>query len=293
MRLGDAQIFEVAVFMSIGGIGGTSSFYQQDQSYWSNAQAEDSAQSAANSLINVMGNAEVTKAKGLASIANQTALSRTNSQLTALIQQVLDGGTSSSTSSSSPSSSGSSSSSTSSASTKVQPASGTGTVPVTTTTTLSSLGILPSGTLTFGDGSSNTTVYTSTGDDTIGSLITAINNGPAFLSASISNGKLTVTARNTTASVVISGSGTDATAIGFGNNNNTFQPIQPTKSATSTSSSTASSSTSSSSTSSSASSSSSSKSSAAVPSAFEEAASSAASILSASGISGSLVDMLA
>jgi hypothetical protein len=280
--------------MSIGGIGSTPSFYSQDQSYWSNAQAEDSAQSAASSLISVMGNAEVTKAKGLASIANQTALSRTNSQLTALIQQVLDGGTSSSTSSTS-SSSGSSSSSTSSASTKVQPASGTGTVPITTTTTLSSLGILPSGTLTFGDGSSNTTVYTSTGDDTIGSLITAINNGPAFLSASISNGKLTVTARNTTASVVISGSGTDATAIGFGNNNNTFQPVQPTKSATSTSSSTASSSTSStsSSTSSSTASSSTKKSSAAVPSAFEEAASSAASILSASGISGSLVDMLA
>jgi hypothetical protein len=277
--------------MSIGGIGSTPSFYSQDQSYWSNAQAEDSAQSAASSLISVMGNAEVTKAKGLASIANQTALSRTNSQLTALIQQVLDGGTSSSTSSSS----GSSSSSTSSASTKVQPASGTGTVPITTTTTLSSLGILPSGTLTFGDGSSNTTVYTSTGDDTVGSLITAINNGPAFLSASISNGKLTVTARNTTASVVISGSGTDATAIGFGNNNNTFQPVQPAKSATSTSSSTASSSTSStsSSTSSSTASSSTKKSSAAVPSAFEEAASSAASILSASGISGSLVDMLA
>jgi hypothetical protein len=280
--------------MSIGGIGSTPSFYSQDQSYWSNAQAQDAAQSAASSLISVMGNAEVTKAKGLASIANQTALDRTNTQLSALIQQVLNGGTSSSTSSSSGSSS-SSSSTGSSASTKVQPASGTGTIPVTTTTTLSSLGILPGGTLTFGDGSSNTTVYTSTGDDTIGSLITAINNGPAFLSASISNGKLTVTARNTTASVVISGSGNDATAIGFGNNNNTFQPVQPAKSATSTSASAASSSTSStsSSTSSSTPSSSSRKSSAAVPSAFEEAASSAASILSASGISGSLVDMLA
>jgi hypothetical protein len=53
--------------MSIGGIGSTPSFYQQDQSYWSTAQAEDSAQSAASSLISVMGQAEVNRAKGLAS----------------------------------------------------------------------------------------------------------------------------------------------------------------------------------------------------------------------------------
>jgi hypothetical protein len=247
--------------------------------------------SASDSLIGAMASAETSKAKGLASIANQSALTRTNSQLTALIQQVLDGGTSSSSSSSS--STSSSSSSTSSASTKVKPASGTGTVPVSTTTTLASLGILPGGTLAFGDGSSNVTNYTSTGDDTVGSLINAINNGPAFLTASISNGKLTVTARDTTASVVISGSGTDATAIGFGNKNNTFQPVQPPKSAASASSSAASSTSSASSSTSASTSSSSKKSSAVVPSAFQQSASSAASLLSDSGVGGNLVDMLA
>jgi hypothetical protein len=280
--------------MSIGGIGSTPSFYQQDQSYWSNAHAEDAAQSADSSLIDVMGAAQVNKAKGLAAIANGTALKRVNSELVAAVQSALGETPTGSTSSSSNSSTSASSSSTgASASTKVQPASGTGTVPVTRTTTLSSLGILPGGTLTFGDGGNSPTVYTSTGTDTVGDVINAINNGPAFLTASInSGGKLTVTARDTTASVVISGSGTDATAVGFGNNNNTFQPVQPTAStlATSTSSSTASSSTSS--TSSSTSSSSSSKS-AAVPSAFEESAGSAASILSASGVSGTLVNMLA
>jgi hypothetical protein len=281
---------EVAVSMSIGGIGGTSSFYQDDQSYWSNAQAQGAAQSAASALINVMGQAQVNKAKGLAAIANGTALKRVNSQLIAAVQSALGINPASSSSSSS---SSTASSSASSASTKVQPASGTGTIPVTTTTTLSSLGILPGGTLTFGDGGNTPTVYTSTGTDTIGSLITAINNGPAFLTASISSGKLTITSRNTTGSVVISGSGNDATAIGFGNNNNTFQPVQPTasKSAASTSSSTASSS--SSSTSSATSSSSTTSKSSAVPSAFEESAASAASILSASGISGTLVNMLA
>jgi hypothetical protein len=265
---------------------GSTSFYQQDKAYWSGSMWSSTI-SASDSLIGAMSNAETSKAKGLASIANQTALTRTNSQLAALIQQVLDGGTSTSSSSST---STTSSSSTSSASTTVQPASGTGTVPVTTTTTLASLGILPGGTLAFGDGSSNVTNYTSTGDDTVGSLINAINNGPAFLTASISNGKLTVTARDTTASVVISGSGTDATAIGFGNNNNTFQPVQPPKSSTSS----AASSTSSTSSSTSASTSSSSKkSSAVVPSAFQQSASSAASLLSDSGVGGNLVDMLA
>lgn len=286
--------------MGIGSIGSTPSFYQQDQSYWSNAQSQDAAESASTSLINAMGDAMATEAKGLASIANQTAINRVNTQLSAAIQSLLDGGTSSGSASSSGSSGASASSSAtgSAASTKVQPASGTGTVPVTTTTSLASLGILPNGTISFGDGSSNTTVYTSTGSDTVGDLIDAINNGPAFLTAAISSsGKLTVTARDTTASVVISGTGTDAAAIGFGNKNDTFQPVKPTaaNSATSTASSTAGSSTSStsSSTASSNSSSSSSGSQAAVTSAFEESASSAASILSASGVSGSLVNLLA
>ena len=40
-------------------------------------------------LINVMANAQVTLSKGLASIANQTALDRTNNQISAIVQQVL------------------------------------------------------------------------------------------------------------------------------------------------------------------------------------------------------------
>ncbi len=266
---------------------GTTSFYQQDQDFWSRAKAWDSVQSANNALINVMAQAQVNKAKGLASIANQTALNRTNTQLGALIQSVLNGGSTSA--SSSKTSSASSPSGASSASTKVQPASGTGTIPVTSTTTLSSLGILPGGTISFGDGSRNTTVYTSTGSDSIGDVINAINNGPAFLTASInSSGHLTVTARDTKKSVVITGSGTDATAVGFGNNNNTFQPVQPTASASSAASSTASAA----STPTSASTSSSSSKTGYIPTTTQLNASSAASILSASGITGNLVDML-
>jgi hypothetical protein len=266
--------------MSIGGIGSTPSFFDQDQAFWSNAKAQSAEQSAANALINVMGAAQVNKAKGLAAIANGAALKRVNSL----------GVTPGSSTSSSSGTTSSSSSTGSSASTKVQAASGTGTVPVTTTTTLASLGILPGGTISFGDGGGNTTVYTSTGSDSIGDLINAINNGPAFLSASInSSGRLTVTARDTKKSVVVTGSGTDAAAIGFGNTNNTFQPVQPTASSSATSSSSTSASASTSTNSSTASSSSKTG---YVPSVSQLNASSAASILSANGVSGTLVDML-
>ena len=44
--------------MSIGSIGSTLSFYQQDQNYWSQVQNEDAATSADAALINVMGQAE-------------------------------------------------------------------------------------------------------------------------------------------------------------------------------------------------------------------------------------------
>lgn len=273
---------------TIGAIGSSPSFYDQDQAFRSNQQAASAQEAASTALMNAIGSAQAREAKGMASIANQTALNRTNSQLTALIQNILNGGTAGSTSTSS----SNSSSSKSAASTKVQPASGTGAVPVTTTTTLASLGILPGGTISFGDGSSNTTVYTSTGSDTIGDVINAINNGPAFLTASInSSGHLTVTARDTKKSVVVTGSGTDATAIGFGNNNNTFQPIQPTASSATTSSSSTSSSASTSSSTSSSKSSSSSRT-GYVPTVTQLNGSSAVSLLSASGIAGSLVNML-
>ncbi len=97
-------------------------------------------------------------------------------------------------------------------------------MPVTTTTSLSSLGILPGGTITVGDGT-NVTTYRSTGTDTIGSFINAINAGSAFVTASINgSGKLVITARNQKEPVIIGGGGNDPAAIGFGNGNDTFEP---------------------------------------------------------------------
>jgi hypothetical protein len=281
--------------MGIGSIGSVS-FYQQDQNYWQQQQAQSQAQSADDSLINVMGQAEVNEAKGLASIANGTALNRVKSQLTAAIQQVLQGSSGNSTSSatgSTGSTAASSTPSTASSNTSPTPAVGTGTVPLTTTTTLSSLGFLPGGTFSIDDGT-NITKYTSTGDDTIANLINAINSGPAFVTASLNgSGKLTITARDNKETITVEGSGIDATALGFGINNNSFSPKAP---AASTSASTAgTSATTSSTATSTASTTTTSKSSSSrtVSSIDQEIASSAASILNASGVSGTLVDMLA
>ena len=80
------------------------SLWQQDQNYWSQSQAQSSASSAQASLIGVIGTAMVDQAKGEASIANGTALKRTNSALSAAVQQalqVVNGDTSTSSSSSS------------------------------------------------------------------------------------------------------------------------------------------------------------------------------------------------
>ena len=110
--------------MSIGGIGSTPSFFQQDEAYWSNAHSEDAVRSADDALINVMGTAEVDQAKGLASIANQTALSRVNNQITALVQQILNP-SGSSTSSSSSGSTSSTASAGSTSSSSASPATGT------------------------------------------------------------------------------------------------------------------------------------------------------------------------
>jgi hypothetical protein len=271
------------------------SFWQQDQSFWQTAQAQSQASSADAALINVMSQAETNLGKGLASIANGEALTRTNSQLSAAVQSALQGSTASSTSSSSSSSSSSAGASSSSpAPIAPKPASGTGTVPVTTTTTLSSLGILPGGTSTIGDGT-NVTTYRSTGSDTIGDLINAINNGSAFLTASInSSSKLVITARNLKEPVVIGGGGIDPTAIGFGNGNNTFEPPPATPAkASSTSTSASASGTSSSTASAPTTSASTTSSKGAVQTIASLNAGSAESILSASGISGNLVDMLA
>ncbi len=264
------------------------SFYQQDLNYWQQAQAQSQAQSADDSLISVMGQAEVNQAKGLASIANGTALRRVKTELTAAVQAALNPSGTSSSSTSSSSATGLSSSSAPSTPT---PATGIGTIPLTTSTPLSTLGFLPGGTFSVDDGT-NITNYASTGDDTVASLINAINSGPAFVTASINgSGKLVITARNTKELVTIEGSGTDAAALGFGTGNNSFTPTKPA--ATSTASTGASSSSTSASTTTASSSSSKSSTGASVSTIHQEISSSAASILSASGVSGTLVDMLA
>lgn len=271
--------------MSIQGL----SFFQQDQNYWQNQRAWSQAQSAANALINVMGQAEVNQAKGLASIANGTALARVKSQLVEGIQNLLQGSSGSST----PAAAGVSgaSSAGSGASQSPTPATAVGTVPLTRGTLLSTLGFLPGGTFSV-DAASNNTKYTSTGDDTVGDLINAINSGPAFVTASInSSGKLVITSRDTKDIITIQGSGTDAAALGFGLNNDSFTPTQPKSSASSPAAS--STGNASSKTNSRSSAGQSAGSGGRVSSIGQETASSAASILSASGASGSLIDMLA
>jgi hypothetical protein len=281
------------------------SFWQQDQSFWQNAQAQGQASTAESSLINVMGQAETNLGKGLAAIANGTALDRVKSQLTAEIQSVLQGtsGSSSTSSTSSPSNGSSTASTSSSSAAAATPATGTGTVPLTTSTSLSSLGILPGGTITVGTGA-NTTTYTSTGNDTIADLLNAINLDlptNANVTANLNvKGQLVITSRDTKSSIFIGGSGTDAAAIGFGLGNDAFLPKQAASSSAASSSSTNSSSadSSSSSTASSTASSTTGTSSAktAVPSYLalaEQNVSAAEGVLSAAGVSGSLVDLLA
>jgi hypothetical protein len=279
--------------VSIGSIGSTPSFWQQDQNYWSDAHAQSQASSADDALIDVMGQAETNLAKGLASIANQTALNRVNSEITSLVEQALNP----SGSSTSSSSSGSSGFSTPSSSSSPSPATAIGTTPVTTSTSLSTLGILPNGTITVGTGA-NTTTYTSTGTDTIADLINAINvdlptnaNVTASLNA---RSQLVITSRDDTSAIFIGGSGNDAAAIGYAVGNDTFlpkaAPTPPTSSVTSTSSASG---TSGSTPSSQSASSGSSKSTPTNSSLALQSISTAASILSADGVSGNLVDMLA
>jgi hypothetical protein len=266
--------------MGIGSIGSTPSFYQQDQSYWSDQQSAASSASASDTLINAMGNAMVTKAKGLASIANGQALTRVNSQLVAAIQSLLTGNSTSA---------GSTSSTGSSSSTAAKPATATGTALLTTSTPLSLLGIPAGGAINISAGS-NTTTYASTGSDTVGDLMNAINAdyyGNAQVTASLnSHGALVLTAKNTTDTITVGD--LYASNIGFGVGNNTFEPTAgTTSSSTASSASTASTATTSTTTTSTASAKQS------YTTLASETASSAASLLSASGASGSLVDMLA
>jgi hypothetical protein len=252
-------------------IGGTQSFWQQDQSYWSSQSGWSSSISATNAVSNAMFSAVVTRGKGMAAIANGQALTRTNNQIKSGIQDYIKAVSGSSTGSSS--------------GTTPVPATATSTKAVSVSSTLSSLGILQNGSVYVTSGK-NTTAYTSTGSDTIGDLISALNTnlpGNAQVTASInSQGRLAITSKNTTDQISISG--VFASNLGYAVGNQSFKPTQPTAAAST--SSTASSSSSSSSTTIKGTG-------ASVPSAFTLSAGAAVTLLTSSGAGDSLVDMLA
>jgi hypothetical protein len=212
---------------------GSGSFWQQDQNFWARSQQTTQTQALSATVINQMFGASSTLASGLASIANQTALDRVNTALTAAVQGALNPTSASSTASSSTSSTGSSSSPSSAASSAAAPvvsapATGTGTVPLTSGTPLLGLGFLTRGSFTVSDGTFSTT-YQSTGTDTVGDLINAVNSGApgnaqvrAWLNVS---GNLVITSLNKLDTVSVSGD--YAAALGFGNTNATFAPVTP------------------------------------------------------------------
>src|SRR5579863_4648173 len=175
--------------MSTGGIDSSTSFWQQDQAFWQQNQNSSSI-AATNAAINAMSAAEAKLGKGLASIANSSALNRTNSQLMAAIQKVLNGNTGQTTSSTG----------TSSATTTKVPvaATGTGTAALSTSTPLALLGVLAGGKISVTAGI-HTTTYTSTGTDTVGDLLKTINTN-SFGSAQVtvalnSHGNLVLTSK--------------------------------------------------------------------------------------------------
>jgi hypothetical protein len=228
---------------------GSVSFWQQDQNYWSSAQQNSQTQAESATVISQMFGASTTLATGLASIANQTALSRVNTALTAAVQSALNPSSTGSSSSASTASTASPSASASSTPTVAAPATGTGTVPLTSGTALLGLGFLTRGNFTVSDGT-YTTTYQSTGSDTVGDLINAINaNNPgnARVQAWLNNsGDLVIASKDLTDTVTVGGD--YASALGFGSNNATFTPTAPSPppsgpSATSSSSSSSSSST--------------------------------------------------
>jgi hypothetical protein len=288
---------------SIGSVGSVS-FWQQDQNYWTQVQQNNQTLSQNSTVISQMFGASTTLATGLASIANQTALDRANTALTAAVQSALSASSASSSSSTSTSSTASSTTSASStpAVTFAAPATGTGTVPLTSGTSLPGLGFLTRGNFTVSDGT-YTTTYQSTGADTVGNLISALNaNAPgnaqvtAYLNGS---GNLVIASKNLTDTVSVSGD--YASALGFGSNNSTFTPTAPSSAASSTSATSSSSGTSTSSSSSGSSTSASSTGASASPpsgiplnSAFAlQTGGTAELLLASNGSSGSLVNLLA
>jgi peptidoglycan DL-endopeptidase CwlO len=277
--------------MTIGSTGSIS-FWQQDQNFWNQAQAASQSSASSDALITAVGSLMTNEVKGLASIANKTALDRVNAQFTAALQSAVQ----SATASSDPSSSSSSASSVGA------PAIGTGTVPLSASTALITLGIPANGKVTVSDGT-NTTTYTSTGTDTVANLISAINKtayGNAQVTATLNaSGQLVLTGDSVTDSITVGG--LFASNIGFGTKNDSFQPTAPapapsTASTTSNSSSTATSSTSSASSSTGSSTSTSTSSPGAVlfnSSYALQTGGTAETLLASDGLSGSLLNLLA
>jgi hypothetical protein len=217
---------------------GSGSFWQQDQNFWARSQQTTQAQALSSAVIDQMFGATTTLSTGLSSIANQNALDRVNTALSAAVQGALNptstnpaaSSSTSSTASSASSASSSPSSAASSAAAPVvgAPATGTGKVPLTSGTPLLGLGFLTRGNFTVSDGTFTTT-YQSTGTDTAGDLISAINSGApgnalvrAWLNGS---GDLVITSQNKNDTVTVGGD--YAAALGFGTANATFAPTKP------------------------------------------------------------------
>ena len=214
------------------------SFWQQNQNYWARAARRSQSLASSAALMSVMSDAITNQARGMAAIANQTALDRTNTALSAALQSALQGpnGTSAGSSGSSAASGSSSASGSSTASASPGdtgaisgPATGKGTVPLTSSTSLLTFHIIKGGTFSVSDGIGST-VYTSSGHDTVGDLINAINNaspGHAQAFAWVDgNGKLNIAATDTSHTITIGG--TAAAALGFSAGNTSFQPAKTT-----------------------------------------------------------------
>jgi hypothetical protein len=280
---------------------GSVSFWQQDQNFWARAQQSTQAQALSATVISQMFGASTTLSSGLSSIANQTALDRVNSALTAAVQNALNPSSASSASSSASTASSSKPASSTPTVTFAKPATGTGKVPLTSGTSLLGLGFLTRGNFTVSDGTFTTT-YQTTGSDTVGDLVNAINaNAPgnarvtAWLNGS---GDLVIASKNLNDTITVSGD--YASALGFGSNNATFAPTAaspPPSSPSATSGAASSSSTSTGSSSSGASSGAGAASpSSGIPnnSALAlQSGGSAALLLASSGIAGSIVNIFA
>jgi len=200
----------------MGGVSSIGLFLQSAANSFGSVQGSWNASvGATDSLMSSISSAFVTEAKGKASIANGQALTRTNNQISQIIQNILNGTT------------GAAGTGTSSTGTykPAQAATGTGNKAVSVSTPLSTLGVLKGGSIYVSAGG-NTTTYTSTGSDTVGDLLSNINtNLPDFaqVTASLnSRGDIVLKSKNTKDQINVSG--VYAGNIGFAVGNRTFKP---------------------------------------------------------------------